>query len=133
MRKITALLAAVSLTGLLGSTVFAGEACETAAKSGSCATECASKTAATTACDSKATATACANKATANLKLNNIKCGDCASKAETALMQVKGVTSAHVCPESHVASVEFDKTQTSERKIAAAAKKAGFKATRVKS
>ena len=115
MRKFTSLLAALSLTGLVGSTAFAGgEACATSAKASACAT-------------------ACANKSTANLKLNNIKCGDCAAKAETALMQVKGVTSAHVCPESHVANVEFDKTKTSQRKIAAAAKKAGFKATRVKS
>ena len=117
MRKFTSLLAALSLTGLVGSTAFAGgEACAASAKAGS-----------------SACATACANKSTANLKLNNIKCGDCASKAETALMQVKGVTSAHVCPESHVANVEFDKTKTSQRKIAAAAKKAGFKATPVKS
>lgn len=114
MRKITALFAAISLAGFAGSTALAGgEAC-----SGSKASAC---------------ATACANKATASYKLNNIKCGDCASKAETALMQVKGVTSAHVCPDSHVAKVEFDKTKTSQRKIAAAAKKAGFKASRVKS
>jgi len=113
MRKITALMAALSLAGFAGSTVLAGEAC-----AGSASTAC---------------ATACANKATASLKLNGIKCGDCATKAEAALLKVKGVTSAHVCPESHVANVEFDKTKTSQRKIAAAAKKAGFKATAVKS
>jgi len=113
MRKITALIAAFSLAGLAGSTAFAGsETC-----SGS----------------SAACVTACANKATANLKLSNITCGDCATKAETALLKVKGVTSAHVCAESKVANVEFDKTKTSQRKIAAAAKKAGFKASAVKS
>lgn len=114
MRKITALMAALSLAGLATSTVFAGgEAC-----AGSTASAC---------------ATACANKATANLKLKGIKSGDYATKAEAALLKVKGVTSAHVCAESHTASVEFDKSKTSQRKIAAAAKKAGFKATAVKS
>lgn len=114
MRKIIALIAAGSLAGLVGSTALAGgEACA-GAKASCCAT-------------------ASANKSTANLKLDNIKCGECATKAETALMMVKGVTSAHVCPDSHVANVEFDKKQTSQRKIAAAAKKAGFKATVVKS
>ena len=107
-------MAAFSLAGFAGSTVLVGgEAC-----AGSTASAC---------------ATACANKATAKLKLDGIKCGDCAAKAETALLKVTGVTSAHVCPESHVVSVEFDKTKTSQRKIAAAAKKAGFKATPVKS
>lgn len=114
MRKIIALIAAGSLAGFVGSTAFAGSETCAAGKSSCCAM-------------------AAANKATANLKLDNIKCGECATKAETALMQVKGVTSAHVCPDSHVANVEFDKKQTSQRKIAAAAKKAGFKATAVKS
>jgi len=114
MRKLIALMAAGSLAGLVGSTALsAGDTC-----SGSTAS-CCSKAAAKTT--------------TANLKLDGIKCGDCATKAETALLKVKGVTSAHVCPESHVANVEFDKSKTSQRKIAAAAKKAGFKATVVKS
>lgn len=119
MRKLTSLLAAISLAGFAASTAIAGaEAC--------CATK------AETCCATKADV-CCANKTVANLKLDGIKCGECATKAETALMKVKGVTSAHVCADSHVATVEFDKSKTSQRKIASAAKKAGFKATVVKS
>jgi len=116
MRKFTALLAAISLAGFAGGTVLAGGETCSGSSASACATACAAK-----------------NKSTASFKLQNIKCGDCASKAETALLKVNGVTSAHVCPDSHVASIEFDKSKTSQRKIAAAAKKAGFKATRVKS
>lgn len=74
----------------------------------------------------------CAAKATANVtkaqfKLDGVTCSTSAAKAEAALLRVKGVKSAHVCPDSHVASIEFDKTMTSSRRISSAAKKAGFK------
>ncbi len=119
MRKFTSVLAAISLAGFAASTAIAGaEACS--------ATK-------TEACSATKTEACCATKTVANLKLDGIKCGDCATKAETALLKVKGVTSAHVCADSHVATVEFDKAKTSQRKIASAAKKAGFKATVVKS
>ena len=119
MRNFTSVLAAISLAGFAASTAFAGaEAC--------CATK------AENCCSAKADV-CCASKAVANLKLDGIKCGESATQAETALLKVKGVTSAHVCAESHLATIEFDKSKTSQRKIAAAARKAGFKATAVKS
>lgn len=108
MRKLSVFLAAASLAAFTGSTVLAGsgEKCE----SGS------------TCCASKA-----GNTAKAQLQLKGVTCSESAAKAETALLQVKGVKSAHVCPQSHTASVEFDKSVTSARKISSAAKKAGFK------
>ncbi|MBM3901043.1 MAG: heavy-metal-associated domain-containing protein [Verrucomicrobia bacterium] len=74
----------------------------------------------------------CATKAAANVtkaqfKLDGVTCATSAAKAEAALLKVKGVKSAHVCPDSHVAAVEFDKSVTSSRRISSAAKKAGFK------
>jgi len=72
-------------------------------------------------------AKAAANVTKAQFKLDGVTCSTSAAKAEAALMKVKGVKTAHVCPDSHVASIEFDKSMTSPRRISSAAKKAGFK------
>ncbi|MEN9732819.1 MAG: Heavy-metal-associated domain [Verrucomicrobiota bacterium] len=108
MKFLSAVFAAASLT-LLSVPTFAGDA-EKCEKGSAC---CATK--------------AAANVTKAQFKLDGVTCSTSAAKAETALMKVKGVKSAHVCPDSHVASVEFDKTVTSSRRISSAAKKAGFK------
>ena len=108
MKLLSALCVAASMT-LLSVPTFAGdgEKCE---KGSAC---CAAK--------------AAANVTKAQFKLDGVTCSTSAAKAEAALMKVKGVKTAHVCPDSHVASVEFDKSVTSSRRISSAAKKAGFK------
>lgn len=104
MNKFLTLLAAVGLLASTGSAVLADESCETAA---CCATK--------------------KKAATASLKIKGIEGEACAQKVEAALLKVKGVQSAHVCPVSHTAQVEFDSKATSERKISAAVRKAGYK------
>ena len=108
MKLLTALCIAGSLT-LLSLSSLAGDS-EKCEKGSAC---CASK--------------AAANVTKAQFKLDGVTCSTSAAKAEAALLKVKGVKAAHVCPDSHVASVEFDKSVTSSRRISSAAKKAGFK------
>ena len=108
MKLLSSLCIAASMT-LLGAMTFAGDS-EKCEKGTAC---CAAK--------------AAANVTKAQFKLDGVTCSTSAAKAEAALLKVKGVKAAHVCPDSRVASVEFDKAVTSSRRISSAAKKAGFK------
>jgi len=78
-------------------------------------------------CATKSAACCATKTAKAQLTLPGVTCEQSAGQAQAALLKVKGVKSVSVCSTSHMASVEYDKTVTSSRKISSAAKKAGFK------
>lgn len=65
----------------------------------------------------------------ASFAVNDVACGECATKVTKALNKVKGVADAQVCPVSKVATVEYNPGKTCSGTILAALDQAGFKAT----
>lgn len=67
----------------------------------------------------------------ASFAVNDVACGECATKVTKALNKVKGVADAHVCPVSKVATVEYNPGKTCSGTILAALDQAGFKGSAV--
>ncbi len=61
------------------------------------------------------------------LKVGGMSCGGCAANVEKALRSVPGVTGAKVDLKGGKATVDYDPAKASEKEMAAAVKKAGYK------
>lgn len=62
----------------------------------------------------------------ATLKITGMRCSGCAANVEKALRGVPGVSQAIIDLKAGKASVEYDPSQTDEKNLASAVKKAGY-------
>lgn len=67
-----------------------------------------------------------AERKTVVLQVDNMPCASCPYMVKTALLKVKGVTSAEVSLESHSATVRYDDAVTNIETLTKATTDAGF-------